>query len=156
MALYVKFAQEKKPRTVREFLKKYYSIRVDPYVAYGGPTFKNPECTVLHCSLSYRSFDDLLTLVNTYYPSIKPKKLMHYLLTIKFVLQGGAVAQPNIGVCGTMGRIRFLPYKDLHYDQSQIDRVMPNSQWTWKQLFAMIGINDEAEFRAYIKNNREL
>ena len=89
MELYVKFAEEGRPRTIRAFLKQFYSNRVDPYLAIGHNTYYDRECLRLHCSRSYRSFDDLYDLVKTYYPSIRKKKMIHYLLTVKIPTQNG-------------------------------------------------------------------
>lgn len=156
MSLYVKFAKEKRPRTVKQFLIEYYSLRKDPYLAYGGDTYSNIECTIHHCGRSYRSFDDLLDLVNTYYPSIKPKKLMHYLLTVKIKSSDKAEGfyWPHLATCSGMGRIRYIPYYQKWYDQNQINLRMGNSRYTWKELLAMLGITNEKEFFEYIETNR--
>lgn len=153
MALYVRFAQQERPRTVREFLRKYYNNQVDPYLAKGHDTYFDPECRRVHCTRMYRSFDDLLDLVNTYYPSIKPLKLMHYLLTTKIPLRGeNKFAKPHLGTCNGMGRIRFIPYNQSNYDH--IDHRMPNSRFTWKELLEPLGITNKDEFEAYIKNQK--
>lgn len=156
MALYVKFAQEKKPRTVKLFLKQFYASKKDPYIAYAGVTYIDPECKKRHCDRSYRSFDDLLDMVRTYYPSTTPKRLMHHLLTIKIPIQG----KPNefytyhLATCGGMGRIRYIPYYQHYWDSNQIERRMANSVFTWKELLAKLGITNEKEYREYIEKHR--
>lgn len=153
MALYVKFAQQERPKTVRQFIRKYYSNHVDPYLAKGHDTYFDPECKRIHCTRMYRSFDDLLDLVNTYYPSIKPLKLMHYLLTTKIPLQGiNRFAKPHLGTCNGMGRIRFIPYNQHSLDGFKTR--MPNSKYTWEELLTPLGITNHAEFEAYIQNQK--
>lgn len=156
MALYVKFAQEKRPRTVKLFLKQFYSGRKDPYIAYAGRTYTDSECRNLHCDRSYRSFDDLLNMINTYYPSITAKKLMHHLLTIKIPVQGkpDEFYTYHLATCSGMGRIRYIPYYQKFWDPNQIDRRMPNSRYTWSELLAKLGITNEKEFHEYIEKHR--
>jgi hypothetical protein len=156
MALYIKMKIEEKPIKIRKFLKQYYiGIKAHPYLLLGGQTYTDKECTKKHCNLHYRSFDDLLDLTSTYYPSTTPERMVHYLLTTNFVLPDGKKAYPHIGVCSTMKRIRFIPYKDATYPEEAINRKMENSKYTWKELFAMVGITNKEEFLEYIKNNRE-
>lgn len=153
MALYVKFAQEKRPRTVRGFLKKFYSYQVDPYYAKGHDTYKDALCQRLQCNRGYRSFDDLHELVKTYYPSIDEKKMMHYLLTTKIPLMGKDLyAKPHISHCGEMNRLRYIPYHRA--ELAEIDRKMSASRYTWRQLLAPLGVTDQASFKEYIKNSK--
>lgn len=154
MYLYVKFAQEKKPRTVREFLKKFYHLS-DGWCLKGYTTYSDSECKRSQSSHSYRSFDDLLILVKTYYPSITDKKLIHYLLTTDFKLSENIKAYPHLGVCSGMGKIRFIPYKELNvsYDLD-IRKRMLNSKNTWNELLKLIGIKNEYQFKEYIKNRK--
>jgi len=152
MALYVKFAQEKRPRTIRGFIKQFYTSGVDPYFARGHNTYFDPGCTDLHCSRAYRSFDDLWELVNTYYRPIPPAKMMHYLLTTKIPLQGDKIAEVHLGTCSGMRRIRFIPYHSAAFEG--IDRQMEFSQFTWRELLAPLGVTNYAEFNEYIKNKK--
>lgn len=157
MALYVKFVEkEGRPRTIRGFIKKYYSYRLEYSCARGYDTYHDPECTRLHCSRLYRSFDDLWTLVNTYYRPIPPAKMMHYLLTTKIPLSPmngqERFAKPHLGICSGMGRIRFIPYSSSAFNH--IDRKMQHSKFTWRELLTPLGINDRNQFEKYIKNNK--
>ena len=154
MKLYVKFAQERRPRTIRLFLKQYYSYYTDPYIAKGHDTHFDPACTRRHCGLSYRSFDDLYDLVKTYYPTIRKKKIMNHLLTIKIPIQNG-VAKPHLGICSTMNRIRFIPYRTMNTSDKHLTRRMPNSANTWMELLNLIGITSEQELLDYINKHKE-
>lgn len=148
MALYVKFAQEQRPNSVKGFLKKFYTRDVDVSIAKGQYTFFDPECTKVHDKHQYRSFDDLLELVQTYYPKVTPVKLMHYLLTTKIALQGkDRFAKPHLGKCNDMGKIRFIPYMTDSY--SNLDVKMPESKYTWNELMRPLGIKTEHDFVKY-------
>jgi len=153
--LYVKFAQEKRPRTVKMFLKQFYTNRVDPYIAIGHTTYHDHECTRRHCSLSYRSFDDLYDMVRTYYPSIRKKKMIHYLLTTNIPIGDGRRSKPHLGICGGMGRIRFIPYREMNVDHNHLNRRMPNSTHTWMELLNLLGIKNSKELEEYVENNKE-
>jgi hypothetical protein len=148
MALYVKFAQEQRPNSVKGFLKKFYTREVTVDTARGHYTYLDPECKQVQDRHQYRSFDDLLELVQTYYPKVTPVKLMHYLLTTKIALQGkDRVARPHLGKCSDMGKIRFIPYMMDSY--SEISTKMSKSKYTWSELMRPLGIKTEHDFVKY-------
>lgn len=149
MAIYVKFAEEKKPKTVLGFLNLFYSRVIGNYCVLGQFTYHDKECKLIQDNNKYRSFDDLLDLIQTYYPSTKPSKLMHYLLILKIELPGGGVSKPHLGFCSQMGRIRYIPWFCSHY--SGIKKKMTKSKYTWQELLSPLGINNEQEFLEYIK-----
>lgn len=153
MAIYVKFAKKKKPRTVLEFLDKFYNKAVysNTYLR-ASVTFFDKECKKVQCDRVSRSFDDLLIMINTYYPSIKPLKLMHYLLIFRKNLPTGIQVKPYLGFCGGMQRIKYLPYQQTNYP-NDIDRKMSKSKYTWEELLKPLGIKNRKDFEDYINNN---
>ena len=151
MAIYVKFAEKKKPMTVLKFLKLFYSRNINSYYASGHYTYYDKECKNLQDSHNWRSFDDLLELIQTYYPSIKPVKLMHYLLVLRLNLANGSLSKPHLGVCGEMGKIRYIPYATINYYQVEINLKMPESKYTWSELLIPLGITNREEFLEYTK-----
>ena len=83
MAIYVKFAEENKPKTVREFLNKFFSSHKENYIR-NVETYSDKECTILQCKADkYRSFDDIFELVKTYYPIVSIGTIFKILLTLK-------------------------------------------------------------------------
>lgn len=150
MAIYVKFAEIKKPKTVLKFLKLFYSRSINSYNAIGHVTYFDKECNQIQDFHQWRSFDDLLELTQTYYPSIKPLKLMHYLLILKIKLSDTTMSKPHLNVCGVMGKIRYIPYKECGYDSS-IGEKMYNSKYTWSELLVPLGITTRKQFLEYIK-----
>jgi hypothetical protein len=150
MALYVKFAEEKRPATVRVFIKKFYSKKCFDFLK-GMETFKDKKCQNSHCIRSYRSFDDLKELINTYYPSITAVKLMEYLLTTNFESEGKKF-YPHLGTCSTMKRIRFIPFTISSY--SSLDVKMKLSKFTWNDLLHKLDIKNGDQFEKYIKNRK--
>ena len=151
MKLYVKFAEEKKPKTVSEFLKLFYSRRIDSFYASGCYTYYDKECKEIQDTHNWRSFDDLLDLIQTYYPSIKPVKLMHYLLVLKIQLPNGEFSKPHLGTCGGMGKIRYIPYIDLNKNERDLSTKMGKSKYTWSELLTPLGIVNREDILAYIK-----
>lgn len=151
MKLYVKFAEEKKPKTVLEFLQLFYSRKVDVFYAFGHYTYYDKECKKIQDTHNWRSFDDLLDLVQTYYPSIKPVKLMHYLLILKIQLLNGVLSKPHLGTCDGMRKIRYIPYKHIIENNSSLSRPMPESKYTWSELLAPLGILNREDILTYIK-----
>ncbi len=149
MALYVKF---KKPRTIKEFLIEFYK-NTDYGCGTAGVTYFDVECTKIHCSKSYRSFDDLLELVQTYYPSTTPKRMIYHLITLKILNpKTNRMFVPHLGVCAGMGRIRYIPYPDWNCS-SYLTKQMGQSKYTWKELLSLLNIKDIRELKEFVKNN---
>lgn len=154
MPLYVKFAMEKRPETVRLFLKEFYSRHKDPYTAYAHNTYSDSACNELHCDKAYRSFDDLYELVKTYYSSITLKQMVNILLTTKITLQGDVLAYPHLAVCSNMNKIRFIPYRQISCEPEYINLKMKESEWTWSELLNLVGIKNKKDLEEYIKNSK--
>lgn len=83
MAIYVNI---KRQRSVKEFLVLLYSFENDIYLTCV-ETYRDKEYLNLQCKKGrYRSIDDVLELVQTYYPSFTIKKLaklLHNMIIIK-------------------------------------------------------------------------
>ena len=159
MSLYVQFAIEERPRSVRLFLKQFYSRHKDPYTAYPHNTYNDPGCRNLHCDKAYRSFDDLYELVKTYYPSITLKQMVDILLTTKLTIRGNkpdeeVPAYPHLAVCCNMNKIRFIPYRQISCEPEYINLRMRESQWTWRELLNLVGIKNKKDLEEYIKNSK--
>lgn len=72
MAIYVKI---KRQRYLKDFLTLLYSHPKEGYLTCI-ESFEDKLCTIKQCKVGkYRSIDELLEIVNTYYPSITFKKL---------------------------------------------------------------------------------
>lgn len=150
MALYVKFAEQKRPDTVRKFIKRYYAHNRMSFLK-GEDTYGDKECSKLHCDKNYRSFDDLEELVKTYYPSVKTVRILEVLLTTDYS-NGQKQMHPHLGICADMGRIRFIPYCCPNY--SSVHDKMLKSKFTWNELLIQLGINNRYEFDDYIKTRK--
>ncbi len=80
MKIHVKF---EKPETPREFLKQFFSYPRGSSQMTNVATYKDKNCTVLQCEQDkWRSFDDVLRCVKTYFPEVDEKELVTILLTL--------------------------------------------------------------------------
>lgn len=151
MAIYVEF---ERPKTIKEFLIKFYS-NVSYGTAQAATTYKDILLTQIQCNKSYRSFDDLLELIQTYYPETTPKILIYELLTIKIKNpKTNENFKPHLGVCSGMRRIRYIPYPGFNPNfQDYIDIKMYDSQYTWKELLLLLDIKNEIELKSFVENN---
>jgi len=157
MALYVKFAEEKKPRTIREFLIKYYTNPEDtgPYDSqtHANSTYSDKECTKLHSRHMRRSFDDLHEIVKTYFPKATPRLVFKRLLKLNHPVYNALV----LTNCDGMMRVRISLYRDGHNSASSyynaVNTAKFNSKYSWKDLLDMVGIKSQAEFEKY-KNEK--
>lgn len=157
MALYVKFAEEKKPRTIHEFLIKYYTNKTDtsPYASqvHANYTFLDKECTKLHSGHMRRSFDDLHEIVQTYFPRATPKMVFKRLLK----LNHPDFKELILTNCDGMMRIRISLYREgqnrpsTYASANSVGKY--KSKYSWKDLFEMVGITNQDEFEKY-KNEK--
>ncbi len=151
MKIYVNFAR---PRTAKEFLKRFYYNGNRPFLQ-ASATYQDKACKNFQCSKEkFRSFDDLLMLITTYYPSYNAKKLMRLLLTIDYGYKEKFI--PYFGSCAGMERIRYLPYTSIHADKSDIisyNAAIKNKQYdskySWKDLFTMLNIHNNEDLDKY-------
>ena len=149
MALYVKFAEEKKPENIRDFLREFYK-KVVMNVCYGEVTYHNKECTEQQCSRAHRSYDDLAELLKTYFPELTDKDIIHYLLSTKI-----DNFKPQLAVCDSMGRIRYIPYQFMNSNE-YLNHKMSLSKYTWAELLAMINVKpDWQEVKNYFEKHAE-
>lgn len=82
MAIYVNI---KRQRYLKDFLILLYSHPNDNYLTCI-ESFKDKLYTIKQCQAGkYRSIDEILEIVNTYYPSITFKKLSKVLHSLKIV-----------------------------------------------------------------------
>ena len=148
MAIYVKFAEENKPKTVREFLNKFFSSHSEGYLR-NVKTYSDKECTILQCnSDKYRSFDDIFELVKTYYPIVSIGTIFKILLTLKpehnqstynlFMMSCSDIKKINCLYVKFQGN-KVTNYSDIIHNTSY------DSNYTYKELFDMIGVKNQED-----------
>ena len=146
MAIYVNF---KKPRTINEFLLTFYTQREGSSQAYAAITYTNKECTYVQCDKIRRSFDDLLEIVQTYYPSTTPELLISRLLKLK-IPNYNSIYLIN---CEGMRKLRISYYnggfKSTYSKAILVSKY--DSKYSWKELLNMIGITNDEQYENYIK-----
>lgn len=158
MAIYLK---GDKPKDLFDLLSKLFSIefQIGTYKYLKAvETYNDENCTTIQCDRNkYRSFDDVLEIVNTYFPEIKIEELIIFLLSKKIKDNYNLL----LTSCGSMHRTRLLymtskPYPN-NYGQSESPFTVPkyNSKYSWGELLNMIGITNQQEFLDYI-NKTEL
>lgn len=155
MKIYTNFGRQK---TLREFLIKLFSSESSNY-RLNVETYHDEECKSLQCQRNkYRSFDDILDCVNTYYKNITPKCLIHTLLTLNIKNDKGQICCLHIGICSGIKRIRMLyyPYPLENTYSSEIPCEKYNSKYSWIDLLEMLNITTSKELINYIKKYKKL
>lgn len=152
MAIYVNF---EKTETLKEFLKKLFSFfSVGLGAITTDRTYLDKELTVIQCYANRRrSFDDLLEIVNTYFPEVTPKELIHELIV--FVPENYQDFEPRLGDCSGIERIRIT----YHRGALKINPFIAEkfkSKYSWRELLNMLDINTYEEYVEYVKKNREV
>lgn len=131
MAIYVKF---EKPETLKEFLTLLFSHSKDGYLR-SVTTYHDKECTTIQCKAGKnRSIDDILEIVNTYYPSITIKRLCQVLFNLKikhnnteYLLYGLRCFSINKSV------LLFTKFTCNYHNQN----YKSDSKWTIRELYEM-------------------
>ena len=154
MAIYVKFAEESKPKTVREFLHKFFSSYKDQYLR-NVKTYSNKECTILQCNINkYRSFDDIFELVKTYYPTVSIGTIFRILLTLK-PKHDDIVYNLFMMSCSDIKKINCLYVKFKGDKVKNYSDIIHNtsydSNYTYKELFDMIGVKNQEDLDNILK-----
>ena len=154
MAIYVKFAEESKPKTVREFLNKFFSSYKEQYLR-NVKTYSNKECTILQCdSDKYRSFDDIFELVKTYYPTVSIGTIFKILLTLK-PKHNDIVYNLFMMSCSDIKKINCLYVKFQGDKVKNYKEIIQNtsydSNYTYKELFDMIGVKNQEDLDNILK-----
>lgn len=159
MAIYVKFAEEKKPKSIKEFLTKFFSHH-NEQMFQNVETFHDKECTKIQCYRNKtRSFDEVLNLVQTYYKTATPKKVFKTLLDLVITDDEGRNYYLYMMTCSGISRINLLYYRNRSANaQTSYVHICSNPKYNsiydWKELFTMIGINSNESLTKYINSEK--
>lgn len=89
MSIYVKYGRKK---SIKEFLIEFFKSEKRNGYLTNVTTYKNSECTTVQCDEGkYRSFDEILELVNTYYKNVSAKKLINILYNLELINSKGNI-----------------------------------------------------------------
>lgn len=109
----------------------------------------------------YRSFDDILLICKTYFPSVKVETVFKKLLLLNNTKNNvlNDRLRQRFGYCGEIKRIRYIGnYSSSLYRfySDAMSRVQGESKYSWKDLFKMININNVEELKEfYLKNLKD-
>lgn len=80
--IYLKLKQE--PKTIEELLTELFSHKSNSGDIKSVETYKDKEYTIIDCDEDkYRSVDDLVEIVQTYFPDATPKEIFRTLIELK-------------------------------------------------------------------------
>jgi hypothetical protein len=141
--IYVKFA---KPKTVKDFLKEFFSAKN----VFGHPcsvtTYSDKECKIIQCGLGRRrSLEDLFTCVKTYFPSVTLKTLMKELVSLR---PRGQKLYPYY--CSTIHRPVII-FDTIPPARLPTGVSHTNSKSSWPSALARIGIYTIEQLNNYQK-----
>ncbi len=149
MNIYVKFEI---PKTIKEFLILFFSNQNRDQLG-AVETYLDKEYFHIQCYANkWRSFDDLLDIVNTYYHKVSPRLLMKLILTTELThpLLNTYLRLEN---CSGMKRVRIIYYYQAQ-SKDPFDIGKFESKWSWKELLNMLGINNKKELELYVLNHK--
>ena len=115
------------------------------------------QCT----SGRYRSFDDILLICKTYFPSVKVETVFKKLLLLNNTKNNvlNDKLRQRFGYCGDINRIRYIgnyPSSLYGFYSDAMSRAQGESKYSWKDLFKMININNVEELKEfYLKNLKD-
>lgn len=144
---------DKRPKNVADVLQLLF-VRNDSImdISDSKKTYKDKDCKIEQCKEGkYRSMDDIYYLCKTYFPNVTVKKVMHELLMFK---SGDKYKAIQFYTCGTMKKLRVIPMSYTTYDES-IRCSKYDSQWSWKELFSLVGINSQNDLINYTNKHKK-
>ena len=109
----------------------------------------------------FRSFDDILLICKTYFPSVKVETVFEKLLLLNNTKSSVLNDKLNqrFGYCGDIRRIRYIANYSVLLEYFYSDAMLRSqgeSKYSWKDLFKMININNVEELKEfYLKNLKE-
>lgn len=156
---------EKQPETIAELLFKLFSYDYDGYLK-SVETFSDEQCKIKECNENkFRSIDDVLIIVNTYFPQTSIKEVMQNLLSIVIrynnelfticTLHCTDINKPTIyfSKCYDLDDFAFTYYEDE-------DSMYLSEFEDWAELFKIVNFNSKNELLDFknkqlkqIKNN---
>lgn len=151
---------DKKPRTIKSLLNSLYSERNDHSVMATN-TYSDKQCTVLQCqSYRQRSFDDIKILVKTYFPKTSPKVILKNLILLDPKTKNGTCTGFVFSNCSTIDRIKINynyvgsnDRKDYYFKNCNFDISKYDSEYSWRELFAMLNIHGIQDLIEYSKKH---
>lgn len=156
------FKQDTEVKNVDDILRKLL-INNNLSQSSNKPTFyKYNNVYYKQCNAGrYRSFDDILLICKTYFPSVKVETVFEKLLllnnTKRYVLND--TLRQQFGYCGDINRIRYIANYSISitsFYNNALSRAQGNSKYSWKDLFKMININNVEELKEfYLKNLKD-
>ena len=154
------FTQGTEVKNVDDILRK---LLISNNQASNKPTFyKYNNVYYQQCSAGkYRSFDDILLICKTYFPSVKVETVFKKLLLLNNTKSSVLNDELNqrFGYCGDIRRIRYIGNCSTSLEylyKVAIARIQGESKYSWEDLFKMININNVEELKEfYLKNLKD-
>ena len=154
------FNQGTEVKNVDDILRK---LLISNNQASNKPTFyKYNNVYYQQCSAGkYRSFDDILLICKTYFPSVKVETVFEKLLLLNNTKSSVLNDRLNqrFAYCGDIRRIRYVGNYSASLQSFYSDTIVRNqggSKYSWKDLFKMININNGEELKEfYLKNLKD-
>jgi len=143
--IYLKTNKELK--TIREILLELYSYNIVSSIK-AIQTYKDEHCKSLHCDEGkYRSFDDIIELIQTYIPEAKLEDIIHEMI-ILYIKQGKYI-YPYYCNNIEMSTFHYYPYT-----VENIPEAKGFSKYSWEEIFEKVGINTVRELTEYTNKHK--
>lgn len=151
MKIYVNF---KIPKTVREFLKVYFSVESDSSnLIQNVTTYSDKECKTVQCTAKRsRSFRETCDCVQTYFPKTTDKTIFRILLTLNLKNSKGQLLYLHCSYCGTVKRpvMYYYSTKPAYYAIVNNDNRGIDDR-SWKDVFGFFKLTSGPLVDEFIK-----
>lgn len=142
---------------VHELLDSFYQYGDDQeddgnYSLQAVTTYDDPECSIEQCDdYRTRSFDDMEVLINTYFPELTTKEIVHELVTFRKVV-GSHTYSFRWGHCSDIRLITLWYHrneKNFEYHEEFEDCYQYDSKYSWEGLMDLIGVESKKDLKKY-------
>jgi len=154
MKIYVKFEI---PKTVREFLKKFFSVENGTSLAQNATTYTDPDCKNMQCSEKRsRSFRETCDCVQTYFPKATDKTIFRILLTLNLKNSLGQPMYLCTSFCSTVNRpVMYYHTTKPPYYSSVNNTHNGVDNMSWKDIYGMWKLTDGPKVDAFIEKYKD-
>ena len=152
---------DKKPRTIKELLTALFS-----FPQWGGQTLKstrtyrNETCSEVECMENkYRSVDNVIEIIQTYFPKTTEKQAIKKLINLTVNYNGrnyfvkfyncNDIWKPTVA-------LRRLPTEDLSNSNLEHHQTLKKSKYpSIQSVFNIVGLNNQEQIRAHYTQLQE-
>lgn len=145
MAIYLKL--DKPPETIKELLINLFTYNNYYSELKGTKTYSDKECKIIQCSQGrYRSVDDIVELVNTYFPNTEDLNIFKEIFNLA-IKHNEQVFVPYLVDCNDVQRPTMSLYGNVSLHSG--GKNLLKSKYNWRTIWESLGFTSEDDVKEH-------